>query len=78
MEVARLDPQVEQVATEPGNDEASNLERLVEEPPAELLASLDLLESWDVLMDEDVDLDVASLCTLDALGLDMQAGGPRG
>lgn len=72
MEVARLDPQVEQVAIEPGTDEASNLERLVEEPPAELLASLDLLESWDVLMDEDVDLDMASLDTLDELVLYMQ------
>ena len=44
-------------------------EVMPDEPSLELLASLDLLESWEFLIGEDVDQVLASLDTLDELVL---------
>ena len=46
-----------------------------EEIPEELLSSLDLLESWEVLASEDLDLDLAELDELDLLVLNLEAEG---
>ncbi len=44
-------------------------------PPDELLASLDLLESWDLLSADDLDLALASLDAVDEVLLDFAAEG---
>jgi hypothetical protein len=44
-------------------------------PPDELLASLELLESWDLLNNDDLDLALASLDAVDEVLLDFEAGG---
>jgi len=46
-------------------------ERVLDEPPADLLASLDLLESWDLVVDDSVEADVLALDAFDALLLDV-------
>ncbi|MBM3989975.1 MAG: hypothetical protein FJ298_03095 [Planctomycetes bacterium] len=46
-------------------------ERVLDEPPADLLASLDLLESWDFVVDDSIEADVLALDAFDALLLDV-------
>lgn len=46
-------------------------ERVLDEPPADLLASLDLLESWDLVVEDSVEADVLALDAFDALLLDV-------
>jgi hypothetical protein len=46
-------------------------ERVLDEPPADLLASLDLLESWELVVDDSVEADVLALDGFDALLLDV-------
>jgi hypothetical protein len=48
---------------------------LVEAPPDELLASLDLLESWDLLLEAGVEADVNALGPLDELLLGLEMDG---
>lgn len=46
-------------------------ERLLDEPPADLLASLDLLESWELVVDDSVESDMIALEAFDVLLLDV-------
>ncbi|MBM3987817.1 MAG: hypothetical protein FJ294_07665 [Planctomycetes bacterium] len=46
-------------------------ERVLDEPPADLLASLDLLESWDLVIEDSIEADVLALDAFDALLLDI-------
>lgn len=51
--------------------EVAPRERVLDEPPADLLASLDLLESWELVVDDSVEADVLALDGFDALLLDV-------
>lgn len=55
----------------PRAPEVAPRERLLDEPPADLLASLDLLESWELVVDDSVEADVLALDGFDALLLDV-------
>jgi hypothetical protein len=55
----------------PRAPEVAPRERLLDEPPADLLASLDLLESWELVVDDSVEADVLALDAFDALLLDV-------
>lgn len=56
-------------------DENPPVDPVDEEVPTELLASLDLLESWDVLAEDDLDLALAALDEVDLLILELEAEG---
>ena len=56
---------------QPPNPSVAPRERSLDEPPADLLASLDLLESWDLVLDDSVETDVLSLGAYDALLLEV-------
>ena len=47
---------------------------LIDEPSEELLASLDLLESWDLLTSDDLELALASLDEVDGALLELEGG----
>ena len=46
----------------------------VEEVPPELLASLELLESWELLVEDEPDLELAALDEVDLLLLELESG----
>jgi hypothetical protein len=69
-QVDDVDPSVAQGRESTGPAVAPR-ERVIDEPPADLLASLDLLESWDLVLDDSVETDVLSLGAYDALLLEV-------
>lgn len=70
--VEDVDPAVAQGAQPSrSNPSVAPRERVIDEPPADLLASLDLLESWDLVLDDSVETDVLSLGAYDALLLEV-------
>lgn len=70
--VEDVDPAVAQGAQQQrSNPSVAPRERVIDEPPADLLASLELLESWDLVLDDSVETDVLSLGAYDALLLEV-------
>jgi hypothetical protein len=58
-----------------GRPAAPAADELIETPSEELLASLDLLESWDLLVDAGVEADVNALGPVDELLLGLETDG---